>query len=161
MTIKPCWTLAHCRRGCGRRSSRAIRWHIQLGIGSNCNIIQNYFRNIYKSGFKAKWWNNSNWSNVRFLLPLSIQLFLIWGTSYLYLWRCLLILVNFSVPQQLQVVEEAHSMFVTGLEWLPTQSKASQMVRGYSDASVLSISCDNSLKIHHIPRPGKNNGSLE
>lgn len=63
------------------------------------------------------------------------------------------ILIAFSL-QQLQVVEEAHSMFVTGLEWLPTQNKASQMVRGYSDASVLSISCDNSLKIHHIPRPG-------
>ncbi|MPC34392.1 hypothetical protein E2C01_027779 [Portunus trituberculatus] len=55
--------------------------------------------------------------------------------------------------QQLLVVEEAHSMFITGLEWLPTQNKVSQMVRGYSDASVLSISCDNSLKIHHIPRP--------
>ncbi|XP_063867968.1 prolactin regulatory element-binding protein-like [Scylla paramamosain] len=63
------------------------------------------------------------------------------------------ILIAFSL-QQLLVVEEAHSMFITGLEWLPTQNKVSQMVRGYSDASVLSISCDNSLKIHHIPRPG-------
>lgn len=77
-------------------------------------------------------------------------------SSYSCLSGCLLILMNLTTLQQLRVVEEAHSMFVTGLEWLPTQNKASQMVRGYSDASVLSISCDNSLKIHHIPRPGMN-----
>lgn len=56
--------------------------------------------------------------------------------------------------QKLQTIEEAHSMFVTGLEWLPTNDAESQMIRGYTDASVLSISCDNSLKIHHIPKPG-------
>lgn len=63
------------------------------------------------------------------------------------------ILVAFSL-QKLQTIEEAHSMFVTGLEWLPTNDAESQMIRGYTDASVLSISCDNSLKIHHIPKPG-------
>lgn len=63
------------------------------------------------------------------------------------------ILIAFSL-QQLRTVEDAHSMFITGLEWLPTENKESQMVRGFSDASVLSISCDNSLKIHHIPRQG-------
>ncbi|KAK4324454.1 hypothetical protein Pmani_004902 [Petrolisthes manimaculis] len=63
------------------------------------------------------------------------------------------LIIAFSL-QQLQVIEDAHSMFVTGLEWLPTECKESQMVRGFSDASVLSISCDNSLKIHHIPKKG-------
>ncbi|XP_045582062.1 guanine nucleotide-exchange factor SEC12 [Procambarus clarkii] len=63
------------------------------------------------------------------------------------------ILIAFSL-QQLRTIEDAHSMFITGLEWLPTENKESQMVRGFSDASVLSISCDNSLKIYHIPRQG-------
>ncbi|KAK7063104.1 hypothetical protein SK128_021245 [Halocaridina rubra] len=63
------------------------------------------------------------------------------------------ILIAFSL-QQLREIEGAHRTFVTGLEWLPTHSPESQMVRGYSDASVLSISCDNTIKIHHIPRRG-------
>ncbi|XP_066963955.1 guanine nucleotide-exchange factor SEC12 [Macrobrachium rosenbergii] len=62
------------------------------------------------------------------------------------------ILIAFSLQQLREI--EAHRTFVTGLEWLPTNSHESQMVRGFSDASVLSISCDNSLKIHHIPRRG-------
>ncbi|KAB7496791.1 Prolactin regulatory element-binding protein [Armadillidium nasatum] len=61
------------------------------------------------------------------------------------------ILIAFSL-QMLQKVEDAHSVFVTGLAWLPTECPESKMVRGYSEASVLSISCDNTLKIHHIPR---------
>ncbi|XP_071553022.1 guanine nucleotide-exchange factor SEC12 [Panulirus ornatus] len=63
------------------------------------------------------------------------------------------ILIAFSL-QQLRSIEDAHSTFITGLEWLPTDNKESKMIRGYSDASVLSISCDNALKIHHIPRQG-------
>ncbi|RXG56768.1 Prolactin regulatory element-binding protein [Armadillidium vulgare] len=54
--------------------------------------------------------------------------------------------------EMLQKVEDAHNVFVTGLAWLPTECPESKMVRGYSEASVLSISCDNTLKIHHIPR---------
>ncbi|KAL7635742.1 UNVERIFIED_CONTAM: hypothetical protein RMT77_013559 [Armadillidium vulgare] len=61
------------------------------------------------------------------------------------------ILIAFSL-QMLQKVEDAHNVFVTGLAWLPTECPESKMVRGYSEASVLSISCDNTLKIHHIPR---------
>ncbi|CAL4063953.1 unnamed protein product [Meganyctiphanes norvegica] len=61
------------------------------------------------------------------------------------------ILISFSL-QQFRLIENAHSMFVTGLEWLPTKDKHSQMVRGFSDASVVSISCDNTVNIHHVPR---------
>ena len=45
-------------------------------------------------------------------------------------------------------------MFITGLEWLPTECPTSKMARGFSEASVVSISCDNIVKIHHIPRRG-------
>lgn len=40
------------------------------------------------------------------------------------------ILISFSL-QQMRLIENAHSMFVTGLEWLPTKDKYSQMVRGH------------------------------
>lgn len=63
------------------------------------------------------------------------------------------ILIAFSL-QQIREIEGAHRTFVTGLEWLPTNNQESQMVRGFSEASVLSISCDNTIKIHHIPRRG-------
>ncbi|XP_018018013.1 prolactin regulatory element-binding protein isoform X1 [Hyalella azteca] len=62
----------------------------------------------------------------------------------------LIIMIAFSL-QVLQRLPDAHSMFVTGLEWLPDGSRTSCIVRGFSDASVLSVSCDNAMKIAHVP----------
>lgn len=53
--------------------------------------------------------------------------------------------------QVLQRLSAAHSMFVTGVEWLPGGSRTSCIVRGFSDASLLSVSCDSSLQITHVP----------
>ncbi|XP_076037481.1 guanine nucleotide-exchange factor SEC12 [Oratosquilla oratoria] len=61
------------------------------------------------------------------------------------------IIIAFSL-QTLRVIEGAHNLFVTGLDWLPTNDSDAQMVTGFSDASVLSVSCDNTLKIHHVPK---------
>ncbi|KAF2367536.1 WD40-repeat-containing domain [Trinorchestia longiramus] len=61
----------------------------------------------------------------------------------------IVVMVAFSL-QVLQRLSDAHAHFVTGLEWLPDCSRTSCIVRGFSDASVLSISCDNSTKITHV-----------
>lgn len=61
-----------------------------------------------------------------------------------------IIMVAFSL-QVLQRLNAAHSMFVTGVEWLPGGSRTSCIVRGFSDASLLTVSCDNSLQITHVP----------
>jgi len=48
-------------------------------------------------------------------------------------------------------VDKSHSTFITGLEFLPC-GEESDAVRGFSDASVVSISVDHQVCIHHIPR---------
>jgi len=52
---------------------------------------------------------------------------------------------------KLKRVERSHSTFITGLEFLPT-SVETDAIRGFSDASVVSISVDHQVCIHHIPR---------
>eukprot|EP00088_Acartia_fossae_P040725 TRINITY_DN4244_c0_g1_i11.p1 TRINITY_DN4244_c0_g1~~TRINITY_DN4244_c0_g1_i11.p1 ORF type:complete len:349 (+),score=41.90 TRINITY_DN4244_c0_g1_i11:150-1196(+) len=51
----------------------------------------------------------------------------------------------------LRRVTNSHSTFITGLEFLPT-SEESAPCRGFSDASVVSISVDHQVCIHHVPR---------
>ena len=53
--------------------------------------------------------------------------------------------------QCLKKVEKSHSTFITGLEFLPTSEEA-DVIRGFSDASVVSISVDHQICVHHIPR---------
>jgi len=53
--------------------------------------------------------------------------------------------------QKIKRVEKSHSTFITGLEFLPC-GEESDAVRGFSDASVVSISVDHQVCIHHIPR---------
>ncbi|XP_037085914.1 prolactin regulatory element-binding protein-like [Pollicipes pollicipes] len=62
------------------------------------------------------------------------------------------IYISFSL-QLLKTVESAHHTFVTGLEFLPS-GEAARAVTGNSDASVVSISVDNQVKIHHVARRG-------
>lgn len=45
-------------------------------------------------------------------------------------------------------VKGAHSMFVTGLELLPSQGCS---ISSHSEAAVLSISVDNKICIHSLP----------
>lgn len=52
---------------------------------------------------------------------------------------------------KLKRVEKSHSTFITGLEFLPTSAETDSL-RGYSEASVVSISVDHQVCIHHIPR---------
>lgn len=47
-------------------------------------------------------------------------------------------------------VRNAHSTFITGLEFLPT-SEASAVIRGFREASVVSISVDHQVCVHHVP----------
>ena len=58
------------------------------------------------------------------------------------------------------MIPHAHSTFITGLEFMPSKNPESQMVCGYTDASVLSISCDNEVLIHHIPRRGESTRTI-
>ena len=53
--------------------------------------------------------------------------------------------------RRVKSVPKSHSTFITGLEFLPT-SDANEVVRGFSDASVVSISVDHQVCIHHVPR---------
>lgn len=53
--------------------------------------------------------------------------------------------------QCLKRVEKSHATFITGLEFLPTAEEA-DVIRGYSDASVVSISVDHQICVHHVPR---------
>uniref|UniRef100_A0A2P2I0B2 Prolactin regulatory element-binding protein-like n=1 Tax=Hirondellea gigas TaxID=1518452 RepID=A0A2P2I0B2_9CRUS len=62
----------------------------------------------------------------------------------------IVIMVAYSL-QVLQRVKSAHSMFVTGVEWMADGSRSSCIVRGFSDASLLSMSCDNTVKVTHVP----------
>jgi len=51
----------------------------------------------------------------------------------------------------LKRVANSHSTFITGLEFMPT-SEESAPSRGFSDASIVSISVDHQVCIHHVPR---------
>ena len=53
--------------------------------------------------------------------------------------------------QKLKRVENSHNTFITGLEFLAT-TEESEAIRGFSDCSVISISVDHQVCIHHIPR---------
>ena len=53
--------------------------------------------------------------------------------------------------QCLKKVAKSHATFITGLEFLPTSEEA-DVIRGFSDASVVSISVDHQICVHHIPR---------
>lgn len=59
-------------------------------------------------------------------------------------------IVFFVCFQRLYHVKETHSIFVTGLEFLP-MSEATRAIVGSQDFSMLSVSADNTIKIHHMP----------
>lgn len=50
-------------------------------------------------------------------------------------------------------VQQSHSIFVTGLEFLPT-GEATQQLTGGHEATLLSVSADNQVQAHHIPQRG-------
>lgn len=52
--------------------------------------------------------------------------------------------------QRVLRVKEAHSMFVTGLEFLPAFTQDSSITT-VSEAAVISISVDNKVCIHNLP----------
>lgn len=61
--------------------------------------------------------------------------------------------VKIYIAFSLQLVYKAdrvHNIFVTGLEFLPT-SEESRRITGGHEASLISISVDNHINIHHIP----------
>ncbi|XP_046566705.1 prolactin regulatory element-binding protein-like [Haliotis rubra] len=60
--------------------------------------------------------------------------------------------VSFSL-QRLYHVKEAHSIFVTGVEFMPS-SEGSRAVTGGQDFTLLSISADNTIKIHQVAPRG-------
>jgi len=60
------------------------------------------------------------------------------------------IFITFSLAK-IKRVEKSHSTFITGLEFLPCGDE-SDAVRGFSEASVVSISVDHQVCIHHIPK---------
>lgn len=59
------------------------------------------------------------------------------------------IYIAFSL-QQIYNVERVHGIFVTGLEFLPTLGESRRITGGH-EASLVSISVDNHVNIHHIP----------
>ncbi|KAG8182785.1 hypothetical protein JTE90_018658 [Oedothorax gibbosus] len=59
------------------------------------------------------------------------------------------IYIAFSLTQ-IYNVERVHGIFVTGLEFLPTQEE-SRRITGGNETSLVSISVDNHVNIHHIP----------
>lgn len=59
------------------------------------------------------------------------------------------IYIAFSL-QQIYNVDKVHGIFVTGLEFLPTRGESRRITGGH-EASLVSISVDNHVNIHHIP----------
>eukprot|EP00095_Tigriopus_kingsejongensis_P010901 maker-scaffold348_size200312-snap-gene-0.31 protein:Tk10901 transcript:maker-scaffold348_size200312-snap-gene-0.31-mRNA-1 annotation:"GA21593" len=51
-------------------------------------------------------------------------------------------------------VEKAHATFITGLQFLPCGERA-DVIRGFSDCSLVSISVDHQICIHHVARQRK------
>ncbi|XP_013399942.1 prolactin regulatory element-binding protein isoform X2 [Lingula anatina] len=62
------------------------------------------------------------------------------------------IYIAFSL-QCLHQVREAHSIFITGIEFLPSTSTAQAITFGH-DVSLLSVSVDKQIKIHQVPTRG-------
>ncbi|XP_017786401.1 PREDICTED: prolactin regulatory element-binding protein [Nicrophorus vespilloides] len=60
------------------------------------------------------------------------------------------IYIAFSLQKVLHI-PGAHSMFVTGLEFLPVSSEKEHTVTSISEASVISISVDNQVCVHSLP----------
>lgn len=60
------------------------------------------------------------------------------------------IYIAFSL-QRLYHAEKAHNIFVTGLEFLKSCEESSRITGG-QDTSLISISVDNHINIHHIPK---------
>ena len=56
--------------------------------------------------------------------------------------------------QKLYSVREAHNIFVTGLDFLPS-SKAKEEVTGDKDFTLLSISADNTIRVHQVAKRSK------
>ncbi|XP_055941497.1 prolactin regulatory element-binding protein-like [Argiope bruennichi] len=59
------------------------------------------------------------------------------------------IYIAFSL-QQIYNIDKVHGIFVTGLEFLPTRDESRRITGGH-ETSLLSISIDNHVIIHHIP----------
>lgn len=59
------------------------------------------------------------------------------------------IYIAFSL-QKLYSMERAHNIFVTGVQFL-SSSPETQLLTGGHDASLVSISVDNHIVVHHIP----------
>ncbi|XP_071146347.1 guanine nucleotide-exchange factor SEC12-like [Mytilus edulis] len=62
------------------------------------------------------------------------------------------VFISFSL-QKLYSVSEAHNIFVTGLDFLPS-SKATEAVTGDKDFTLLSISADNTIRVHQVAKRG-------
>ena len=56
--------------------------------------------------------------------------------------------------QRLYHVKEVHSIFVTAVEFLPA-SEATQAIVGHQDFNLLSVSADNTIRLHQMPERGK------
>lgn len=56
--------------------------------------------------------------------------------------------------QKLYYVKEAHSIFVTGLAFMPS-SEAAQAITGSQDFTLLSISADNTIRLHQVAPRGQ------
>ena len=61
--------------------------------------------------------------------------------------------ISFSL-QRLYHVENAHKSFVTGVQFLKC-CEETQRLTGDNDVSLVSISVDNKIVLHHIPKQGK------
>ncbi|RWS29894.1 prolactin regulatory element-binding protein-like protein [Leptotrombidium deliense] len=66
------------------------------------------------------------------------------GTIYVY--------ISYSL-QRLYRMPKAHNIFITGVEFLKS-SRETQNLTGDKDASLISISVDNHIVVHHIPKQG-------
>lgn len=71
------------------------------------------------------------------------------------IYDCIVSLWNiFFEFQKLYYVKEAHSIFVTGLAFMPS-SEAAQAITGSQDFTLLSISADNTIRLHQVAPRGQ------
>ncbi|XP_011433226.3 guanine nucleotide-exchange factor SEC12 [Magallana gigas] len=66
--------------------------------------------------------------------------------------------ISFSL-KKLYYVKEAHSIFVTGLAFMPS-SEAAQAITGSQDFTLLSISADNTIRLHQVAPRGSYSAAL-
>lgn len=52
--------------------------------------------------------------------------------------------------QRIKHVENAHSTFITGLEFVPCHTETGLAITGQSEAAVISISVDNLIRVHRV-----------